>query len=237
MRWYIMGYMGHDQSTTGERLRHLRTRKGYSAEKLAKAVGRSVSAVLRQERDERGISPSLAKTYARLLQTTPDEILYGKDFNQVTVNTTINTHDALAPIAVPLLSCRDIEQFRSIASGAIPMSESVVFAPNNLNASKRLISVKAEDKSMECGGKENISEGDHVFIDPEQSYAAGDIVAAVAPGFDTLIFRKYRVTSFGDDGSDLFDLIPFNPDFPSVLEAHAKNVIIVGRVVGAFRTF
>lgn len=226
-----MSLMTDNDLTRGERLRRFRLAAGYSAERLAKVAKVSISTVLRHERDERGINPDQAKTYARLLRKTPSEILYGKQFNQDAVNTTINTLAGLAPTPVPLLSYRDVDQFRSIASGAIPMSDSVVFAPNNLNAGKRVTSVEVYDKSMECQSEESIKEGEHVFIDPDQPYAAGNIVAALAPGFDGVIFRKYRINSLAEDGQPIFDLIALNPDYPSVIGAHALGVTIVGRIV------
>lgn len=232
----IMRAMNDDTFSPGERLRTLRKARGYDrAEDLARAVGRATSSVLMQERGERGITPSMARTYARLLKTTPEALLYGKQFNQDIENATLNKPQGIAPTGLPLLSCLDVEQFRSIARGAIPMSDELTFVPSELDCGKRSFTIKVSDKSMECASREAIFEGEIVVIDPEREYAAGDIVAAVAPGFDGIILRKYRVNHFDGDGHPVFDLISLNPDYPSVLEAHRGNVDIVGRIISATR--
>lgn len=114
------------------------------------------------------------------------------------------------------------------------MSEKLIFVGEELECGARTSSVKVNDKSMDGA----ISEGEIAIIDPDKPYAAGDIVAALAPGFDGLILRKYRVKSLSDEGSPLFDLASINPDYPSVLDAHASpDVQIIGRVIGALRKF
>lgn len=233
-----MRAMTNDTTTPGERLRTLRKQRGYErAEDLARVVGRAVSTVLMQERGERGITPRMARTYARLLKTTPEALLYGKEFNQVDGITTLNKPQGIAPTALPLLLCTDIEQFRSIARGAIPMSDELTFVPAELECGKRSFTIKVSDKSMECAAREAIFEGEIVVIDPDREYAAGDIVAVVAPGFDGVILRKYRVNHFDAESHPIFDLVPLNPDYPSILNARAENVDIVGRVISATRVF
>lgn len=232
----IMRAMNDDTTSPGERLRALRMARGYeTARHFARAAGRSESSVLMHERDERGITPRMACTYARLLKTTPEALLYGKQFNQDIENATLNKPQGIAPTGLPLLSCLDIEQFRSIARGAIPMSDELTFVPAELDCGKRSFTIKVSDKSMECASREAIFEGEIVVIDPEREYAAGDIVAAVAPGFDGIILRKYRVNHFDEENHPIFDLVSLNPDYPSVLNAHAGNVDIVGRVISATR--
>jgi SOS-response transcriptional repressor LexA len=232
-----MQVMDRDIRTPGERLRHLRKMRGFdSAERLARVVDRSTSTVIAHENGDRNIPYQMARKYARALGTSIEAILNGRGFNQVTVNATINNPTPLASTGVPLLSCTDVEQFRSIASGADPMSDNVVFPPSGLKAGTRVFVVKASDPSMECASKEGISEGEDIYIDPDQLPISGKIVAALAPGFDRLILRKYRVTAFDGEGKPIFDLIALNPDYPSVLGAQALDVQIIGRVIGMFRS-
>lgn len=225
--------MDNEINTPAERLKGLRKKRFHSAEEFARRIGRSAVTVRHHENGTRGITPKVAALYAKHLRTQPEVILYGKGFNQDTVNATINTPQALAPTAVPLLDYLDIEQFRSIASGGYPMSEKLIFVGEELECGERTSSVKVSDKSMDGA----IHEGEIAIIDPDKAYAAGDIVAALAPGFDGLILRKYRVNSFSPEGHAIFDLVPINPDYPSVLNANASSVQIVGRVIGALRKF
>lgn len=229
--------MDNETNTPAERLRGLRKKRFHSAEEFARRIGRPAATVRHHENGQRGITPKVAAFYARHLKTRPEAILYGKGIYQDTVNTTINSPQAIAPTAVPLLDCADVEQFRLIVAGGYPMSDELTFVGEELDCGKRTFSTKVNDKSMEGASKEAICEGEIAIIDPDKSYAAGEIVAAIAPGFDGLILRKYRLNSFSDDGAAIFDLVPINPDYPSVLNAHAGNAQIVGRVVGALRKF
>lgn len=232
-----MRIMDNRSQTPAERFRSLRRKRFESAEDFARRVGLAGSTVRAHENGTRGITSRVAAIYARHLKSTPEAILYGKGFNQDTVNTTINTPQAIAPTAVPLLDCLDVEQFRSIVSGGYPMSEELTFVGEELACGKRTFSTKVNDKSMEGAVKEAIYEGEIAIIDPDKAYAAGEIVAAIAPGFDGIILRKYRLNSFAEEGHAIFDLVPINPDYPSVLNASVGNVQIVGRVIGALRKF
>jgi SOS-response transcriptional repressor LexA len=229
-----MRVMANEASTPGERLRFLRKKAGYyRAEDLAKVVRVSTNTVLMHERNERNIPYRRAKAYARLLGTKPEFILEGKQFNQDYVNQPIIAPAALAPVRLPLLSCTDVEQFRSIASGAIPMSEQAVFASQQLLPGRRAFAVEMPDSSIDG----RIAEEEHVFIDPDAEYKTGDIVAALAPGFVGLIIREYRVKSFDRDAKPVFELVALNEKFPSVPSDVAGDAQIIGRVIGAFRKF
>lgn len=63
----------------GDRLRARRRDTGLSAKELALRVGISESAVRNQENNTNGIKPELAQVYARILKTTPEWLLYGRD--------------------------------------------------------------------------------------------------------------------------------------------------------------
>ena len=63
--------------TPGRRLRDARMKLGISAAQLGERVGRSESAVRNQENGTNGIPPALAAVYGRILNVSPEWILYG----------------------------------------------------------------------------------------------------------------------------------------------------------------
>lgn len=63
----------------GDRLRAKRREAGLSARQLSERVGISESAVRNQENGTNGIKPDLADVYARVLRTTPEWLLFGRD--------------------------------------------------------------------------------------------------------------------------------------------------------------
>lgn len=66
-----------DMDTPGRRLRDARMKLGISAAQLGERVGRSESAVRNQENGTNGIPPALAAVYGRILNVSPEWILYG----------------------------------------------------------------------------------------------------------------------------------------------------------------
>lgn len=63
----------------GDRLRAKRREAGLSARQLSERVGISESAVRNQENGTNGIKADLADVYARVLRTTPEWLLFGRD--------------------------------------------------------------------------------------------------------------------------------------------------------------
>lgn len=229
--------MDNEQSTPGSRLRALIKSSQYdSVAHFARGARKSPNTVRAHISGERQILPEVARAYGRLLGRPPEYILYGKRFNQVGENAAINAASNLASYQVPLLDCRDMEQWGFIVAGSIPVSETKISAPTEFQEAKRTAAFMMQDPSMEGVNKEeSISQGEYVFIDPDGEYATGEAVVAIAPGFDSVIVRKYRVKAIGEGGKPCFDLVALNPDYPSVFDAHEKDVQIIGPVVGAFR--
>lgn len=221
----------------GDRLRYLRQKSRYTTQaRLARAAGMSRETVSKHEQGQRNITVDAAEDYARVFGVRPEVILFGDGLNQVSVNTFIKSTRDVAPSTYPLLSSDQLEQFRSIVAGVYPMSDDKVSAPPGLETGERTFAVMMHDQAMECLHPDRIAYGEYAFVDPDETPRAGDVVFAIdVPGFKDGIIRKYRVSSHNDQGEPSFDLIPLNPDYPSVIGASAKGVKVVGPIVGAFR--
>lgn len=70
--------------------------------------------------------------------------------------------------------------------------------------------------------------GDKVIIDPEVEPKPGDFVMAKRDSDDEATFKKYRLKHAADDGDDVVELMPLNPDWPALM-IDADNP---GRILG-----
>ncbi len=71
--------------------------------------------------------------------------------------------------------------------------------------------------------------GDRVLIDPEIAAGPGDFVAAKNDGLGAT-FKKYRVRGINEKGDTVFELVPLNPDFPT-LRSDLQPLCIIGVMV------
>lgn len=182
------------------------------------------------------MSRKAAEKYARAYRTSPEHIIFGSGINQSDNSLRIVYDNLVEPTRVPLLDCTDIVQFRTINSGAVPMSNETVFLPSTLESGKRVFSVEVYDKSMESNDKGALFVGEKAFFNPDDKYSSGDIIIAVVPGYTKALIRKYRQTAVDAKGLVSFDLIALNPDFDSVHAAHERETVIVARAIGAYRS-
>ncbi|SUA93122.1 LexA repressor [Pandoraea pulmonicola] len=72
-------------------------------------------------------------------------------------------------------------------------------------------------------------EGDRLIVDPAITPRPGDFVIA-KNGHEEATFKKYRPRGINALGADVFELVPLNPDYPTINSEHEK-VVIIGVVV------
>lgn len=71
------------------------------------------------------------------------------------------------------------------------------------------------------------SEGDRVIIDPSIKPQPGDYVVAQTEGDYEATFKKYRLCGIAANGTEVVELVPLNPDFPTV-----RSDVVPFKVVG-----
>jgi SOS-response transcriptional repressor LexA len=223
--------------TPAERLKALREARRYeTATDAVRAYGWPVSTYISHENGARDIGRKAAERYARAYRASPEHIIFGSGINQSDKSLRQIYDNLVEPTRVPLLDSADIEQFRTISSGAVPMSNETVFLPSTLESGKRVFSIEVYDKSMESTDKNALFAGEKAFFNPDEKYSSGDIIIAVVPGYAKALIRKYRQTAVDAEGRVSFDLIALNPDFDSVHAAHEREAVIVARAIGAYRS-
>lgn len=68
--------------------------------------------------------------------------------------------------------------------------------------------------------------GDFVFIDCELSARPGDYVVA-KNSKEEATFKKYRLLRIAENGHEIFELVPLNPDFPT-MRSDEHHISIIG---------
>ena len=77
--------------------------------------------------------------------------------------------------------------------------------------------------------------GDRVLIDPDVSPNPGDYVAARNTKQEAT-FKKYRVRGIDSSGSEIFELVPLNDNYP-VLRSDEQHLIVIGTMIEHRRKF
>jgi len=71
-------------------------------------------------------------------------------------------------------------------------------------------------------------DGDKIIIDPDVAPQPGDFVVAKLDREDEATFKKYRPRGFDKDGAPIIELLPINPDWPTLM----LDADHPGRIVG-----
>ncbi|WP_353161848.1 LexA family transcriptional regulator [Acinetobacter guillouiae] len=82
---------------------------------------------------------------------------------------------------------------------------------------------------------DEFKDGDLIIIDTKVNPAPTDFVFAQNDKGE-ITFKKYRSRGINENGVEVFDLVPLNPDFP-IISSDRQKVEIIGTVVEHRRTF
>lgn len=71
--------------------------------------------------------------------------------------------------------------------------------------------------------------GDRIIVDPEVAPAPGDFVVA-RNTHEEATFKKYRPRGMDQNGNMIFELVPLNPDYPT-MRSDVEHLEIIGVMV------
>lgn len=100
--------------------------------------------------------------------------------------------------------------------------EEMEYLLTNLPMSDRSFALEIRGDSM----LPEFRPGDFVFIDCELCARPGDYVVA-KNSREEATFKKYRLLRIADNGREIFELVPLNPDFPS-MRSDEHQISIIG---------
>lgn len=223
--------LASSDETPAKRLKHARKAAGYRTARDATAkFGWAYSGYVNHENGTRAFRDAVEK-YAAAFGTTIDYLLTGK-VNEELLNYSAVTDNLRVIRKVQRLKKTDLNTFEHILMGgsAAPESGPTDPLPSQVEAGPRTFTLAVEDNALAV-----LAPGNIAYFDPDAEFKTGDIIAALVSGFPEIVIRKFRLI-VGRDSKAAYELVAFNPDFPSFSsETHQINPI--GRLIGAFTPF
>lgn len=212
-------------------IRRARKKLGWSQVRLGKETGTTRQSVSAWEKGKTLPSPENAPKVAEKLGIPLSSI--SADPSQLSVE--FFETGAQTKRRVPMLSWVEAGLGAEVvASHAADAAHEFVDA--RFSVSKEAFALKVRGKSMEP----ELREGDIIVVDPLVIPVTGEFVVAellpagVEPGQGETTLKQYRPRRH-DGAYPTFDLVPLNPDFPTVTVSKANPGRIIGTVVESTR--
>ena len=210
-------------TTLGQRIRARRDAVGLTQEKLAAACGVSRAAVAQWESGvTRPSLDNLVKAAAALSVwlswlTTGDQSL--PDTPNPFVDPSVSR--AANQLGIPVIDLARADQWDALRATMPTDLERLTDDPG---LSPRAFALVIRDESM----APEFREGDRIIVDPEVTPQPGDFVIAKLDRDGEATFKKFRERGADADGATRIELVPLNPDWPTL----AINTETPGRIIG-----
>lgn len=191
------------------RLHHAMRLRGVRQNKdVANAGGVSANAVnLWFKGDVQIVDNDHATALAKFLRVQSDWLLHG-----------VGPMEGDANVRPAEVGRRRIPLISSVQAGLmheavepLPPGTAFEYLLTDMDLSEHAFALEIEGRSMEP----EFREGDRIIIDPAVRPIPGDFVVA-ANGQSEATFKKYRPRGIGESGVESFDLVPLNPDYPTI---------------------
>lgn len=219
-------------NTINDRIAACRHKNGMSQEELARRIGITRVSVSKWESGLNQPKGRYLNELASALGVSVSWLLSGKDS---VVDETKNPTDNAEPFSnvelatlgvykIPVLSYvqagnwQESQDFRGIDGG-------YEYVTADLDDDSRAFAVWVQGNSM----TPEFNEGDLIIVDPDVAPLPGDFVVAKNGG-EECTFKKYRPRGHKEDGSEIFELVPLNEDYPT-LRSETCPIRIIGTMI------
>lgn len=203
----------------GKRIERLLEQKnGGNQSELARYVGVSPQAVQQWIAGETSPRGKNLEKAADFLGVSPAMLRFGQQ---------TEPNVAPAPVGtkrIPLISCVQAGMWTEISDTYAP-GDAADWLLTDLELSTSAFALEIKGDSM----LPDFRPGDRVIIDPEIAPNPGDFVVA-KNGSNEATFKKYRPRGMNERGEQVIELVPLNPDFPS-LRSDISPISIIGTMV------
>ncbi|RZG74150.1 helix-turn-helix domain-containing protein [Acinetobacter sp. WCHAc060033] len=213
-----------------ERIQQKLEEKNLKQADIARATGKSTAAVTKWLKGDNIPKAENLKAIAKLLNVSDEWLLNGKENKQPVSNTEYESNVSFisTPLReIPLLDYVQAGLFHDVGyDGINPIGSSWT---TYMGAKPECIfSLKVEGLSM----SPTFMPGDELVVDGSLEAKPGSLVIAqeVQHGIARTTFKKYRVIGVNEFGVDIIELVPLNPDFPT-LNSLQIDISIIGVVV------
>jgi len=216
--------------TLAERLTWARNEAGLTQQELAKKTGVAQSTIASWESGARETGRKIS-VVADFLGVNSLWLSEGKGSARTsTTNESASSRVAEvsnvidAPLGthrIPLLNYVQAGAMREVLDQ--PWAGEFLIAESRISSSSFALEIRGESMLPQ------FREGDRVIIDPDVVPQPGDMVVAKNGG-EEATFKKYRPRGVGEDGKEIFELVPLNEDYPS-MRSDVTPLVIIGTMV------
>lgn len=210
--------------TLGQRLTRAREHAHIKQKDVAKHFGISSQAISQWEADRtRPDSQRLAKL-ARLFEIRLEWLL--DESGPMVFEATRSGAEVRHTTRVPVIDRVQAGDWTEVED-PFALGSADEFLQTDLAVSSSTFALVIEGSSMEP----DFQAGDKVIIDPMVSPRPGDFVVAKRENDQEATFKKYRLRSQDEHGRDIIELMPLNPDWPTLVIDRDNPGHIVGTMV------
>ena len=213
-----------------ERIQQKLEEKNLKQADIARATGKSTAAVTKWLKGDNIPKAENLKAIAKLLNVSDEWLLTGKENKQPVSNIEHESNVSFisTPLReIPLLDYVQAGLFHDVGyDGINPIGSS--WTTYIGGKPECVFSLKVEGLSM----SPTFMPGDELVVDGSLEAKPGSLVIAqeVQHGIARTTFKKYRVIGVNEFGVDIIELVPLNPDFPT-LNSLQIDISIIGVVV------
>lgn len=206
-----------------ERLKLALRQSGYSVQHLADHLGISYQACKKAlDGKTKAFSAANNQKAASFLGVTSDWLATG-EANFVHVKSNVAPAQ-IGTKQIPLISYVRAGHWAGIGD-SLQANDAHEWLMTDLDVSDAAFALEIKGDSM----LPEFNPGDRVIIDPNVKPRPGDYVVA-KNGEEEATFKKYRLRSVNEQGVEVFELLPLNPDYPS-MRSDEVPIRIVGTMV------
>lgn len=195
--------------TLGQRLREARKEAKLSQKELAQRVNMKQPTLSDLENDVTKGSTAIA-AIASALGVNALWLAEGRGAKKPS--------EAFQNVASAEIGQRRIPLISSVQAGMMtevvdpfPPGGAFEYLLTDLDLSEHAFALELKGRSMEP----EFHEGDRIIVDPAIHPQPGDFVVAKNGG-EEATFKKYRPRGIGPSGREVFELVPLNPDYPTI---------------------
>lgn len=203
---------------TGQKIREIRLSKGMKLAEVENRAGIANGNLSRIERGDQWISEEKLEALADALNVQVADFFKSEKFD-VNVRSTIP-----GSRAIPVISYVQAGELTEV-SDPYPVGTGFDLLYTDIPASEMAFALEIEGNSM----LPDFQPGDRVIIDPTLSPRPGDCVVA-KNGEHEATFKKYRPRGFNVTGSEIFELVPLNEDYPT-LRSDIQHLAVFGVMI------
>lgn len=212
-----MAYM----TTLHERIRAQRKLAGLTQVELAKTVGVARVSLTQWENGDTSPKGENLLKLAKALNTSPDWLVTGKGDPSTGISAPELEPAPIGHRMIPLINEVQAGSWREICDNF--QASEMLLTDLDLSPSAFALTIRGESMLPDY------RDGDRVIIDPNVRPTPGDCVVAIN-GSNAATFKKYRERGVDANGETVFELVPLNPDYPT-LRSDIEKIDIIGTMM------